>query len=230
MCGVCGVFNWLDRTSCRNCFTQHNAVPGKGGNGGQGGKGSKGKGGGKGGGNQPTLNATVEAVRAAGVSEATVQSLKQEAAQAKQDKLSLGAKLDSATAKARKAKDLLRRSEEAVQTALEKQAAAAKAVEEAERDLAELRSKASAGLLQRSAQVEPTVASEARSLLQLLENAPLCSTVGNTVVPATLLAEMQSLRAALTAEGLAMIIHRPYVIGGNSLTLQKCQNICERRS
>ena len=133
MCGVCGTFNFLDRANCRKCGVAH-ATPaaGKGG----------GKNGGKGGAQRPNLQATLQAAKAAGASDATVESLKQDAAQAKQDKQTLGARLDSAVAPPRKAKDQLRRCDEAVQTALRRQDEAAKALEQAEQEVAAPKEKA----------------------------------------------------------------------------------------
>ena len=80
---------------------------------------------------------------------------------------------------------------------MQRQEAAAQAVADAEEELAVLRTRTSGGV----PQVEATVASEALSLLELPETQPLCSTVGNKVLPEKLLAGMRSLREALEADG-----------------------------
>ena len=203
-CGVCLTSNWLSRSKCRNCNELHNlpALPRVA---------PKATGGGKGKGNGKTnsqqqstrasLNATVQAARAAGASEQTVQRLKQDAAQAKQEKQTLGARLDSATATLKKAREQFRRSEDALAQAQKRREEAAAAVEDAEEELARLKEKAAGGV------VCPVFA-EAEALLEELETAPLVSSVSNRkdtesrVVPEALLTRMRSLRDALAAEGV----------------------------
>ena len=107
--------------------------------------------------------------------------------------------MDSATATLKKARDQLKRTEDALAQAQKRREEAAAAVEDAEEELASLKEKAAEGV-----EVNvPSVVAEAQALLDELERAPLCSSVGNKVVPEGLLAQMRSLREALAAEGLA---------------------------
>lgn len=198
MCGVCGTLNFLDRTNCRNCGTAH-STPAKGGGGQGGGKGGS-KGGGKGNATRPNFGATVAAARAAGATEETVERLKQDAAQAKQEKQTLGARLDAASARARRAEEQLRKCEDAVQQAVERQEKATKEVEAAQRELAALKETAAAGTANYDADGGSVVA-EARALLEVLENSPLYSTASNRVVPERLLVHMRKLRQTLVEHG-----------------------------
>ena len=195
-CGVCLTYNFLDRALCRKCFTAHNvvqtpkqtsphtkALSGKG----KGAHGGKGKTLPK----QIPLDATLAAARAAGASEATVAAIVQDAKEAKLERQTLGTRLDSAAAKLKRLQEQQRRCEEAVATALRKQDEAAKAVEDAGRELASLREESAVPASQ-------PVLAEARSLLEVLESSPLCTTSGNTV-PEALLEGMRLLREALVA-------------------------------
>ena len=167
MCGVCATFNWLDRPRCRNCGGGH-AVQGAQSTA-SGATQSRTKSAGKGKGNRATLTTAVQVAQAAGAPDATVECLRQDVAQAKQDKQSLGSRLDNGTAKLKRAQDQLRRSEEVVQTALRKQEAAAKAVEDAEKELQASKDEAAG-----AATTASSVVAEARALLLVLETAPLC--------------------------------------------------------
>ena len=195
MCGTCGTFNWLERPSCRKCGEFHNVSPPTANNNqapaGQG----KSKGRGKG---QPSLNATLTAARAQGASEETVEALKQDANHAKQERQSLGSRLDSAAAKVKRAREQLRRADDAVAKALDKQDEAAQAVANAEHELKSLKQKAAEGAAAR--QGEDPVAVEAQKLLEELENAPVYSTTSNSVVPERLLAQMRKLRQTLAGD------------------------------
>ena len=189
MCGVCGTFNWLDRATCRNCGTQHTTSAAGGG------KGASKGGGGKGNATRSNLDATVQAARAAGATEATVQSLKQESAQAKQEKQTVGARLDSATATVWRARTQLERAEEALANAQRRREEAQQALDDAEEQLAKLKDEATG-----PANFDPdpgSVVAEARALLEVLENSPLYSTVSNAVVPERLLTQMRKLRQTL---------------------------------
>jgi len=158
------------------------------------GKAGKGKGNSK----RADLDTTLAAARAAGASEATVAALRQDATQAKQERQTLGTRLDSAAAKLKRLEDQQRRTEEAVATALRRQEEAAKAVEDAERELASLRKESAAGAAEEQLPVGQPVLAEARSLLEVLERSPLCTTSGNAV-PEALLEGMRLLREALIA-------------------------------
>ena len=127
-----------------------------------------------------------------------MQRLKQDAAQAKQEKQTLGARLDSATATLKKAREQLRRSEDGLAQAQKRHEEAANAVEDAEEELARLKEKAAEGVELNA----PSVFAEAQALLAELERAPLCSSVSNQVVPEALLAQMRALREALAVEGV----------------------------
>ena len=199
MCGVCTTFNFLDRTNCRRCGVAHasstgqTAATGKGG-----GKGAN-KGSGKGNATRSNLDATVQAARAAGATEATVQSLKQDAAQAKQEKQIVGARLDSATATVRRARTQLERAEEALANAQRRREEAQQGLDDAEEQLAKLKDEATG-----PANLDPdpgSLVAEARALLEVLENSPLYSTVSNTVVPERLLAQMRKLRVTKRTTG-----------------------------
>ena len=89
----------------------------------------------------------------------------------------------------------MRRCDEAVQSALQRQEAANKSLEEAQAELASLKEVA-AGSASNEVDSRAVVA-EARALLQVLEISPLGARMANGVVPDRLVAQMRKLRQTL---------------------------------
>ena len=123
-----------------------------------------------------------------------MQRLKEDAAQAKVEKRTFGARLDSATATVRKAREQVDKANDAFANAQRWREEAKLALEEAEDQLSRLKEQA-------AAEAEPAVVSEARALLEALESAPLASTASNRAVPEKLLAQMRKLRETLLEHG-----------------------------
>ena len=82
---------------------------------------------------RPTLNATLEAAKAVGTSEAAVAALAQDVGQAKQQRQSIAAGFYSSVAKVKRAKAEFTRAEELMAKALSRQERAAQAASDAER-------------------------------------------------------------------------------------------------
>ena len=143
------------------------------------------------------LEQALAVARAAGASEEVMTNLANEASAAKQDAAAqrpLGARLDSARAKAEKAEARLAAANDALVAAKTRQEEAQKAVAAAQAELTELRAQSQA-----CGMTTGPIISEARALLFALESSHIVDTVQGQV-PEAILTRMHALRVAVETD------------------------------
>lgn len=149
-----------------------------------------------------TLEQSLKVVRSHGVSEESVASIAAEAEAIRKDRRSIGARLDSAKARATRAQGQMTKAETAVQAALERRDLAEKELQKAQADLVDLENEVATT---RARCLNGTLAPQhplqgiingAQSLLQKLESNWIVQ-VGQNEAPEAVLTAMRDLHAAI---------------------------------